>query len=162
MEKLEIVGDNYIGKWTKERIACRGIVSDGDRILLICQPEPQKWMIPGGGLEEGESDRDCCIREMAEETGVLVEPSDCLLEIAEYYGEEKFVNRYFLCKPVGTTEMHLTESEKRLALEPRWISVSEAETIFSRYDLYADTDEELCGVYLREYQALSHLLKCEI
>lgn len=42
-------------------------------------------MIPGGGLERNESDEECCIREIAEETGVQVETSDCLLEIAEYY-----------------------------------------------------------------------------
>lgn len=42
-------------------------------------------MIPGGGLEKDETDRDCCIREIAEETGVVVETSDCLLEIDEYY-----------------------------------------------------------------------------
>ena len=34
MKTIEIVGENYCGNWDKTRTACRGIVIDGDRILL--------------------------------------------------------------------------------------------------------------------------------
>ena len=157
MKKIKIVGENYIGKWEKARTACRGIVTDGGRILLVCEPGIEEYMIPGGGLEKGESDNECCVREIAEETGVLVEPSDCLLEIDEYYGNDKFVNKYFLCRPVGTTEMHLTEAEQKLGMEPRWLSISEAQSIFSNYQSYAESNEERCGLYLREHQVLIHI-----
>ncbi len=33
MKRIEIVGDNYFGKWTRTRTACRGIVLQGDRIF---------------------------------------------------------------------------------------------------------------------------------
>ena len=85
MKTIEIVGENYFGYWDKTRTACRGIVIDGERILLSYETKTNQWMIPGGGLEGNESDEECCIREIAEETGVQVETSDCLLEIAEYY-----------------------------------------------------------------------------
>ena len=81
MKTIEIVGENYFGYWDKTRTACRGIVIDGERILLSYETKTNQWMIPGGGLESNESDEECCIREIAEETGVQVETSDCLLEI---------------------------------------------------------------------------------
>ena len=90
MKTIEIVGENYCGNWDKTRTACRGIVIDGDRILLSYAAKTNQWMIPGGGLESNESDEECCIREIAEETGIVVETSQCLLEIDEYYGDWKY------------------------------------------------------------------------
>ena len=73
MKTIEIVGENYCGNCDKTRTACRGIVIDGDRILLSYEAKTNQWMIPGGGLESNESDEECCIREIAEETGIVVE-----------------------------------------------------------------------------------------
>ena len=30
MKVIDIVGDNYFGKWDKSRTACRGIIIDGN------------------------------------------------------------------------------------------------------------------------------------
>ncbi len=38
------------------------------------------WVIPGGGLEAGESDEECVIREMREETGLEVQVEKLLIE----------------------------------------------------------------------------------
>lgn len=35
MKIIDIVGDNYLGKWNKTRIACRGIVIKGENILML-------------------------------------------------------------------------------------------------------------------------------
>ena len=35
MKTLEIIGDNHFEKWTKHRIAARGIVISEDKILLL-------------------------------------------------------------------------------------------------------------------------------
>ena len=56
MKTIEIVGENYFGYWDKTRTACRGIVIDGERILLSYETKTNQWMIPGGGLERNESD----------------------------------------------------------------------------------------------------------
>lgn len=42
-------------------------------------------MILCGELEEDETEKECCIREIAEETGIIVETSEYMLEIDEYY-----------------------------------------------------------------------------
>ena len=155
MKVIEIVGDNYFGKWDKTRTACRGIIIDGNKILLSYETVTDQWMIPGGGLENGETERACCIREIAEETGCMVETSECMLEIDEYYEEWKFISLYYLCKPIGEVQKNLTDREKSVGMELRWIPINKAIEAFSKHNDYATTDEMRRGLYLREYTALS-------
>ena len=95
MKIIDIIGENYLGYWDETRTACRGIVIDGEHMLLSYETKTNQWMIPGGGVEDNESDEECCIREIAEETGIEVEPLRFLLEIDEYYENWKWVNKYF-------------------------------------------------------------------
>lgn len=158
MKTIEIIGKNYFGKWNKTRTACRGIVIDGTKILLSYENITDKYMIPGGGVEGDESDRECCIREIAEETGKIVSPSECLLEIAEYYQNRKYINKYFICEVTGKTEMRQTKRELEMKMRPEWRNIDEIKSIFSKYADYADTDDTRSGMYLREYTALNELL----
>ena len=159
MKTIEIVGKNYFGHWTHERTACRCIVIEDGCVLLSYAARDDLWMIPGGGLEAGEDEGTCCVRELAEETGRIVLPSACALEIDEYYEDCKYVSRYFFGAVVGRCQIKLTEAERRMGLEPRWLPGEEALHIFSRHADYTDVDEERRGIYQREYTALSALLK---
>ena len=159
MKTIEIVGKNYFGHWTHERTACRGVIIEDGRVLLSYAVRDDLWMIPGGGLEAGEDEGSCCVRELAEETGRVVLPSACALELEEYYEDCKYVSRYFFGAVVGRCQSKLTEAEQRMGLEPRWLPVEEALQIFSRHDDYAATDEERRGIYQRGYTALSALLQ---
>jgi 8-oxo-dGTP diphosphatase len=62
-----------------ETVPCvGGLTYDPDgRLLLIRrgnEPGRGLWSVPGGRLEPGETDAMALVREMAEETGLLVEP----------------------------------------------------------------------------------------
>ena len=62
---------------TTHVIPCVGaVIKDGPgRLLLIKRGhEPGKglWSIPGGRVEAGESDADALVREVREETGLVV------------------------------------------------------------------------------------------
>lgn len=48
---------------------------DKGRILLIRNANVNSWTPPGGSIEPDESPRDAVVREMREETGLLVEPT---------------------------------------------------------------------------------------
>src|SRR5580704_10554978 len=59
------------------RIPCAGaIIRDGDGRLLLIQrrndPGAGLWSLPGGRIEPGESDEQAVVREVAEETGLVV------------------------------------------------------------------------------------------
>ena len=159
MKIIEIVGDNYGGTWEKTRIACRGIVIREGKLLLSYEAGTGFWMIPGGGLEAGESECECCIREVAEETGFIIKPSPCALEIDEYYGTRKYISRYFFGTVVGSCERRLTADEARAGMEPRWLLPNEIKAVFSQHADFAGKDEIKRGVYQREYAALCELLK---
>lgn len=154
METINIYGDNRFAEHTKIREACRGIVVNDGKILMTYEVNTDQWFIPGGGLEGQESIEQCCIRELAEETGCVVNPLFRYLTINEYYEEWLFISHYFICEITRQTQRLLTEREMEVGLEPRWIPQEDAISIFSKHQEYAD-DEMKQGAYLREYKALS-------
>ena len=48
------------------------IIDEKDRILLIKRTDNNKWGIPGGSMELGETFEETAAREAREETGLLV------------------------------------------------------------------------------------------
>jgi 8-oxo-dGTP diphosphatase len=92
-----------------------GLAYDGTGRLLLVQRanEPGRgfWSIPGGRVEPGEDDAAALVREMAEETGLLVQPGALVgrvrrgrYEIADYR-----------CQVVGGTLLAGDD-----ALDARW------------------------------------------
>ncbi|HZE39059.1 MAG TPA: NUDIX domain-containing protein [Stackebrandtia sp.] len=77
-----------------DRRASRVLVVDGDdRVLLFrgcdpAEPEEKFWFSAGGGLDDGEDERDAACRELMEETGIRAVPDDLAgpvhREIAEF------------------------------------------------------------------------------
>lgn len=64
-------------------IPCVGAVikDDQGRLLLIRRGHPPGaglWSLPGGRVEPGETDTEALIREMREETGLVVDPGGLL------------------------------------------------------------------------------------
>ena len=161
MKTIQIIGNNYFGKWDKVRTACRAIIVEEGRILLSHETLTGQWMLPGGGLENGESEEDCCIREVGEETGLLIRPSACLFQLEEYYEDCRYVSRFYAGTVVGSTGRRLTKREQEVGMEPCWLPLSQALEIFSRHADYTDTDEERRGIYLREYTALREYLRMQ-
>ena len=158
MKIIDIYGENYTGQWNQARTACRAIVIRDGKILLSYETKTGQYMIPGGGLEPGEDEKECAVRELSEETGFVIEPSDCLLEIDEYYETFKWVSRYFTGTVIGMADLDLTDREKEVGMEPRWVDTDIALEIFSKHSEYADTDEMRRGMYYREYTALKELV----
>ena len=151
---LDIYGENYLGFTNHYRKASRAIIFQEGDIMLSHETKISQWTIPGGGIEANETPIECCVREVAEETGLIVKPVTCFLVINEYYEDWKYVSYYYECVTIGLTERKPTERELQVGALPEWADINEATDIFSHHQEYAESNEERRGIYLREYKAL--------
>ena len=92
------------------------------------------WATPGGELEPGESFEDGARRELAEETGLLIDHPGPQLERREYVmrapnggGEVLAEEVYFLVRaqPFAVADAGWTELERQVMTEHRWWSMAE-------------------------------------
>ena len=157
MKTIEIKGQNYFGSYRDIRKACRTIIIRNDMVLLSYEKNLDMYMIPGGGLEINETEKECAIREVEEETGYIVETGESVLEIDEYYEDIKYVTIYFIGNILRKGEQRLTPQEIKEGMEPCWLTLDEAVAIFSKHEAYRNIFEEKRGLYLRELEALTHI-----
>ena len=86
----------------RPRIRVAGIVIQENSILLIqhIKNEKKYWLVPGGGVDWGESLEDALIREYKEETNLDIEVKEFLF-FSEAISPDKnkhVINLYFLVK----------------------------------------------------------------
>jgi ADP-ribose pyrophosphatase YjhB (NUDIX family) len=91
----------------EQRIRCVGAVvfDDDGRLLLIRrahEPGRGRWSVPGGRVEAGETDHRAVLREVAEETGLMVEVIRLLGNVRLPSPEGAVFDIYdYLCRPSG-------------------------------------------------------------
>ena len=159
MKQLQLINDDWLGHAEHLRHACRGIVVKDGKVLLSYEEKQDQYLIPGGGVEEGETLEECCIREVLEETGIAVKPVDYYLEIEELFCDWRHINHYFVCEVVEDTgKPHLTEGEAQVGCTHVWLPFAEIVEIFGRFEEYRATDVPRYGLYKREGVAIREYL----
>lgn len=74
------------------------LVVDGERVLLIeraVPPDDGLWALPGGHPEYDEEPRHAAVRELREETGLVVDPADLTLFTAVHATTEQHGGRTY-------------------------------------------------------------------
>ena len=156
MRRIQLINDDYSGQADHLRHACRGILVNNGAILLSYESNNDKYIIPGGGIEDNETLKECCEREMLEETGMLVRATKNYLEIEELFDDWKHVSHYFVCELIEDTgHQHLTDGEKRAGYTPVWMPLTEATEIFGDYERFHASNIADYGLYRREYTAIT-------
>jgi len=108
--------------------AAGGIVARDGLVLLVHRPKYDDWTFPKGKAEEGESDEDCALREVHEETGIRC-ALERELESTSYVdgrGRPKVVRRW-LMHPVGDDGFAANAEVDEL----RWVDAAAAASLLS-------------------------------
>ena len=100
-------------KYKTERITCRGIVVNEGKILISHETVGDLFLIPGGGLEPGETSVECCKREVMEETGVRVK--NIRYYKSQPWGIAQDVLMGFFCEADGDCEIRMDTDELKYA-----------------------------------------------
>ena len=104
------------------------VVVDEGRVLLVRRgSEPLKghWTLPGGVLEVGETLVEGVVREVREETGLLVEPIELVELLERIHREERRVRYHYV---IADYLCRVTGGELRAASDAdavRWVERAE-------------------------------------
>lgn len=111
------------------------LLDEADRLLLFrdsdlgIDPVPHWWITPGGGVDPGETDEEAVVREVHEETGLMLEPGDVTVPIAVrevIHGYSDVVVRqdeaFWLirCRSFGVDTSRHTREERLTMTAHRW------------------------------------------
>lgn len=75
------------------------VIVDAGRVLLVrrgTEPAKGRWSIPGGLVELGETLREAVVREVREETGLIVEPAGLVELLDRVYREGDRVRYHYV------------------------------------------------------------------
>ena len=139
----------------KPRIRVAGITIQGDEILLIEHTKKDKkyWLVPGGGVDWGESTEQALIREYKEETNLDIEVKDFFFffEAISPDKNKHVINLYFLVIVKNDSEPMKIGDESNLS-DLRYVSKEEIKDI----KLYPNIKEQLLKI-LNNEQMSSYL-----
>ena len=121
------------------------LIDDQDRTLLFQDSDPlldgtRWWITPGGGIDPGETEIDAAIREVAEETGLIITVGELLGPLARGVAVHGYSDRIveqtevFFAVRVSAFEVDVaghTQDEKLTMTSHHW---------FTRSDLLATAD----------------------
>jgi len=95
---------------------------NGPEVLIVHRPRYDDWSLPKGKREAGETDEQCAVREVEEETGVRCELDRELLpqKYVDRKGRPKVV-RYWLMRPKATREFVPNHEIDQV----RWVALAE-------------------------------------
>lgn len=67
------------------------IKSDSGTVLLLKSSYKKSWQFPGGGVNNSESPEAAAVREVHEETGLIISPSDLVIKGTIYKQDEEML-----------------------------------------------------------------------
>lgn len=130
----------------------RIVVRDEEgRILMVRQQHPEReiWLLPGGGIEDGETSEMAAVREVKEETGLDVEVDRMLWHVEQLKenGDQRYVNFFLAHKTGGDLGLGMDpefDESGQVLREVKMIDVSELSSMTNVYPEFLKT--ELAGL----------------
>ncbi|RGD39107.1 NUDIX domain-containing protein [Coprococcus sp. AM14-16] len=151
------------------RPSARGIILQGDKIALVYSGREHYYKFPGGGIQGGEDKKAALVREVREETGLVVIP-DSIREFGSVLRRQKSdksentifeqENFYYICDvEAANIGQELDEYEREAGFVLRVLPIDEA--ICANDEYHGDNyfDEIMIKRELRVLQMVKKQMK---
>lgn len=142
------------------RIRVAPVILQGDSILLVRHVKKGKtyWLLPGGGVEYGESLGDALIREVKEEAGLDIAPGALILanDSIPPDAHRHVVNLYFTATITGG-ELAIGTDDNLAEL--RFVPLAELESLEFYPDVRAELLEAIRGGFPHHARYVGNLWK---
>ncbi len=150
------------------RPSARGIIMQDDKIALVYSCREKYYKFPGGGIRPGEDKQAALIREVKEETGLVVIP-ESITEYGSVMRRQKSnfspdtifeqENFYYLCRTESTvTQQHLDDYEKEAAFTLQYVPIEEAIRVNEQYR----TDDFFDEIMIKRETKLLRLIRDQL
>ncbi len=151
-----------------ERAAARGIIMDGEDILLIYTKRYNDYSFPGGGVKSDEDLIHGLIRELSEETGAQNVTVDGTFGAYEEYRPSTYdgydvthmISYFYVCtadRELG--QAHPEAYEIKNGSEPVWVNIYEA---IRHNQKVMDTKEDSMGLSIQRETFILRMIAEEI
>ena len=100
------------------RVSSRCVLIENDKVLLIYREKNDRiyYVFPGGGVEDGETNEECLIRECREELGIKI---NIIKQLYEVKGKD-FLQHFFLIErisgKIGSGDANEYEEERNIEM----------------------------------------------
>ena len=165
MKPLMVITDSLVEIPPKitTREVVRGIVIQGDLILLMFSKLDQMYGTPGGGIILNESKLDTLHRELQEEVGAnqlnILDYLGYVEEIREsrsQYGKViRIVSDYYHVDVLHFISAKLEEHEEEMGLIPMWVKIDEA--ISQNLKVLTGRNQPKIDFYYTQTEMLKHI-----
>jgi 8-oxo-dGTP diphosphatase len=109
------------------RIRVAGVLSENGKVLLVCHEKENKkyWLLPGGGVDFGESLEKALVREFLEETSIHIRVGRLLMinEVIAPDGSRHGLHFTFLVKRISGELKANPDERLRLAEFVKWENI---------------------------------------
>ena len=126
---------------TYYRISVKALIFDNQKRILFAKEENEKWALPGGGIDWGESPQEALAREIQEEMGLIA------TWIADYpayfYSDQIDDGRWFAFVLYEAKLPHLNFTQSDECVEIGFFTKEEALAL----NLFSDVRTFLEGIY---------------
>ena len=162
------IKDYEAGYNVYRRPSARGIILQGDRIALVYSGREHYYKFPGGGIQGGEDKKAALVREVREETGLVVIP-DSIREFGSVLRRQKSdksaytifeqENFYYICDVEAANIGQELDEYERAGFVLRVLPIDEAICANDEYHSESYFDEVMIKRELRVLQMVKKQMK---
>lgn len=127
----QYMDNEYYNNLPRKRLGAGALIIDSEERILLVKPSYKNyWHLPGGTVDDDESPRAACLRELKEEIGLEFSKAELIVVDYTYYQEEGFQREHlqfaFFCGKLSEAENAAIKIDGEENLEYKFVNLFEA------------------------------------